>query len=82
MAKTVISQKYQVVIPKEIRDKTALYEGQEMYVYSVGTSIMLSPLPKSRSEKMLGLGIDIWKNIDPLEYIRQERLGWDKKNVS
>jgi len=51
--KTTVSQKYQVVIPKEI--------------------------PRSYSEKMLGLGQEIWKNIDPLEYIRQERSSWDKK---
>ena len=79
MIKATISQKYQVVIPKEIREKTKIVEGQEMYVYSIGNSIVMSPSPKSYSEKMLGLGQEIWKNIDPLEYIRQERVGWDKK---
>jgi len=82
MAKATISQKYQVVIPKEIREKTAIKEGQEMYVYSAGNSIILSPLPKSHSEKMLGLGQEMWKDVDPLEYIRQERLDWDKKYAS
>ena len=79
MAKTTISQKYQVVIPKEIREKTTIKEGQEMYVYCIGNSIILSPSPKSYSEKMLGLGQGIWKDIDPLEYIRRERTDWDKK---
>jgi AbrB family looped-hinge helix DNA binding protein len=79
MAKTTISQKYQVVIPKEIRRKIKISEGQELHVYSVGNSIIMSPSPKSYSEKMLGLGQEIWKNIDPLEYIRRERAGWDKK---
>jgi len=79
MAKTTISQKYQVVIPKEIREKTPIKEGQEMYIYSVGNSIILSPLPKSYSEKMLGLGQAMWKDIDPLEYILKERSEWDKK---
>jgi AbrB family looped-hinge helix DNA binding protein len=79
MVKTTVSQKYQVVIPKEIREKTTIKEGQEMYVYSMGSSIVLSPLPKSYSEKMLGLGQEIWQDIDPLIYIRQERADWDKK---
>ena len=79
MTKTTVSQKYQVVIPKEIREKTSIKEGQEMYVYCIGGSIMLSPSPKSYSEKMLGLGQEIWKDIDPLEYIRQERVNWDRK---
>lgn len=79
MVKTTVSQKYQVVIPKEIRDKAVIKEGQEMYVYSIGKSIILTPLLPNRSERMLGLGQETWKDIDPLEYIRQERLNWDKK---
>lgn len=82
MLKTTISQKYQVVIPKAIREKTKLLEGQEMYVYAVGDSIIMSPSPKSYSKKMLGLGQEIWKGVDPLEYIRQERADWDKKHAS
>lgn len=77
MAKTTVSQKYQVVIPKEVRERTTIKEGQEMRVYSLGNSIILSPLPESYSKKMLGLGREIWRGMDPLEYIRQERAGWD-----
>jgi AbrB family looped-hinge helix DNA binding protein len=79
MAKTTVSQKYQVVIPKEIREKIAIKEGQEMYVYGVGNSIVMSPSPKSYSEQMLGLGQDIWKGVDPLDYIRRDRSSWGKK---
>lgn len=78
MAKTTISQKYQVVIPKEIRQKVQVKEGQELHVYSLGNSILMSPSPISYSKKMLGLGQDVWKNIDPLEYIQHERAGWYK----
>lgn len=78
MSETTISPKYQVVIPKEVRRQLKIQEGQRWYVYSVGDSIVLSPRPESYTTKMLGLGKDIWKGIDPLEYIRRERAGWTK----
>jgi len=43
MARTRVSPKYQVVIPKEIRDRHGLKPGQEMQVISKGNSITLIP---------------------------------------
>lgn len=79
MSETTISPKYQIVIPKEVREKAKIKEGQKLNVYSLGDSIVLTPKPKNYTEKMLGLGKEIWKNVDPLEYIRRERADWDKK---
>lgn len=78
MPETTISSKYQVVIPKEVRHKLNIKKGQRLQVYPLGDSIVLTPKPESYTAKMLGLGKDIWKGIDPLEYIRQERAGWAK----
>lgn len=79
MSTTTITQKYQVVIPKLIRDEAKLKEGQKLHVYTIGGSVVLSPTPKSFAEKMSGLGKEIWKNVDPLEYIRKERASWNKQ---
>jgi AbrB family looped-hinge helix DNA binding protein len=43
MAKTRVSPKYQVVIPKEIRERHRLRPGQEMQVISKGDVITLVP---------------------------------------
>lgn len=43
MAKTRISRGYQVVIPKEIRERHGLKPGQEMQVISKGDVIVLVP---------------------------------------
>ncbi len=43
MARTRVSSKYQVVIPKEVRDRHGLKPGLEMQVISKGTSIILVP---------------------------------------
>lgn len=44
MAKVIISPKYQVVIPKEVRSKTRLKKGQEMTVLAKGDVIYLVPV--------------------------------------
>lgn len=43
MARTKISPKYQVVIPKEIRERLDLRPGQQMQVISKGGVITLVP---------------------------------------
>jgi AbrB family looped-hinge helix DNA binding protein len=43
MAKTRVSPKYQVVIPKEIREGLSLRPGQDMQVIRKGNIIMLVP---------------------------------------
>jgi AbrB family looped-hinge helix DNA binding protein len=43
MARTRISPKFQVVIPKEIRERHGLRPGQEMQVISKGGTITLVP---------------------------------------
>ncbi len=43
MARTRVSSKYQVVIPKEIRDELGLRPGQELRVVAKGGLITLVP---------------------------------------
>ncbi|HYC90106.1 MAG TPA: AbrB/MazE/SpoVT family DNA-binding domain-containing protein [Thermoanaerobaculia bacterium] len=43
MAKTRVSPKYQVVIPKEIREGLSLRPGQDLQVIRKGNVIMLVP---------------------------------------
>jgi len=43
MARTVVSTKFQVVIPKDIREETGLRKGQAFQVISKGGVISLVP---------------------------------------
>jgi len=43
MARTRVSSKYQVVIPKEVRERHSVKPGMEMQVISKGISIILVP---------------------------------------
>ena len=46
MAQTTVSSKYQVVIPKEIRERLGLRPGHKLSVLDKGGVIYLLPLPE------------------------------------
>lgn len=78
MTTTKVSDKYQIVIPKTVRNKLMIKKGQKLISYIIGTHLVLSPESSSYSARLAGLGKKLWKNIDPVEYIRKERQGWEK----
>lgn len=78
MKTTLVSDKYQVVIPKEIREKLAIKRGQKLVTYVSGAYLIMHAQTTNYTKKLSGLGKDLWKNIDPIEYIRQERMQWLK----
>ena len=43
MTQVIVSPKYQVVIPKEVRKKMALHKGQRMTVMAKGDIIIFMP---------------------------------------
>jgi AbrB family looped-hinge helix DNA binding protein len=49
MATVTVSPKYQVVIPKELREKLKLKPGQKLFVYALEGSIRMEP-PRSIKE--------------------------------
>lgn len=79
MTKTKISDKYQVVIPKILREQLLLKRGQKLITYILDSHIIMIPESKNYTESMAGLGKEIWRGIDPIEYVRKERQEWEKK---
>lgn len=79
MAKTKMSSKYQVVIPKAVRKKAGLIDGQVLDVYPLeGGGVVLMPKVDMQwpDDYVVALK-DVWKDIDVAEYIRNERDSWD-----
>lgn len=62
MATTTISPKYQVVIPKDVREKLHLKSGQKMTVVTKGGVVYLIPERPIESFKGFLKGMDV-KNI-------------------
>lgn len=83
MAKSRLSRKYQIVVPKEVREKLNLQAGNEVVVYPVDEQrAMIVKQPKSYADALEGLGQEVWRALGGTEkYIKQERASWDKKLV-
>lgn len=78
MPLTKVSGKYQVVIPKKVRDKARIKEGQELNVYVLEEGILLTP-KKKWPEDYIGSQKDIWQNVDVAKYLAEERDSWSRK---
>ncbi len=79
MPLTKVSHKFQVVIPKEVRESLGISQGDNLEVYGKNHKIIMK---KSKVKKPLtlrnlkGLGKEIWKEIDIENYIKKERESW------
>ena len=82
MNQTLISTKYQVVIPKEVRKKIKLEPGQKLNVNVAGDQIILSPTqtskklnwPEDHLKKLKGL----WKSTSDIDkYLEEEDKSWE-----
>lgn len=58
MAHTTISSKYQVVIPKEIRERVGLKPGQRLSVIATGRGVHLVPVPSLEELRGIARGAD------------------------
>ncbi len=79
MPLTKVSHKFQVVIPKEVRELLGITKGDTLEVYGKNNELVMK---KSEIEKPLslrnlkGLGKEIWIDIDIEDYIKKERESW------
>ena len=71
-----VSSKYQIVIPREAREKLDLKAGDKLIIKANNEKITIYPQPKSYAKYSLGLGKEIWQGIDATEYVKKERQTW------
>lgn len=58
MTRVKVSPKFQVVIPKEIRDEIKLKPGQELQVIHIGDRLELIPIKDIKEYRGIFKGID------------------------
>ena len=76
---TKVSHKFQVVIPKEIRELLCISKGDTLEVYAKDHEVIMkkSDVKKPFSLRELrGLGKEIWEDVDVEDYIKKERDSW------
>lgn len=71
-----VSSKYQIVIPLEVRKKINLKSGDRLIIKANDDKIVIYPQPKNYAKYALGLGKEIWQDIDATEYVQRERKTW------
>lgn len=75
---TEIRSRYQITIPEEIRTRAKLNVGDSLLWQYDETrqEIVVIPKPKSFSDKLWGLGKEIWEPETGDDYIHEERTKW------
>lgn len=82
MNQTIVSTKYQVVIPRLVRNKIKVKPGQKMNIYLSGGQIILSPELKKHNlswphEHLIRLQ-NPWLDEVEGKYLDEERNSWEK----
>ena len=79
-ATTKLSHKYQVVIPKQVRERMQLKAGMTVVIHSLDEQhAVLVKHPEDYLQALRGLGKDMWRALGGgTRYIHQERATWDR----
>lgn len=82
MGSTVkVSNKNQIVVPAHARKELGIEPGDQLLVVVRDGAVWLFPRPESFADALVGLGHEVWEDIDTDEYIRHEREAWEASNV-
>ena len=78
-----LSQKYQIVVPRGIREKMKLEAGARLSIHLVDEKrAIIVKYPKNYVEAMQGLGKDVWRKLGGTRrYIKQERALWSRRSA-
>jgi AbrB family looped-hinge helix DNA binding protein len=79
MSVAKIGKRGTLIIPAEIRKKIGLKEGDDVLIEvdEKGTIHMLKR-PLNFSQALQNLHAQIWENVDPVQYVKEERASWEK----
>lgn len=72
-----ISNKFQVVIPKEIRQRLKLQPHDTLFFLLDGDTIIIRPKPKSFTKTLRGLHKAVWVDVDVDTWLNEERAAWE-----
>jgi AbrB family looped-hinge helix DNA binding protein len=78
MERVKVSSKHQIAVPSTARKQLRIKAGDYLLVDVREGSIMLIPEPQSHSRELRGLHSEIWRDIDPVEYVKDLRMDKDE----
>lgn len=71
-----ISDKYQVVIPKEVRQLLKLQPRDTLLFLIDGESVIIRPKPTNFTQTLRGLHKQVWP-ADVEQWLAEERAAWE-----
>lgn len=74
---TKISSKYQVVLPKPVREALGLRTGDSLLFLVDGDTVLLRPRPANFTAALRGLHREAWAGVDLDTWLGQERSAWE-----
>ena len=72
---TQVSTKYQVVIPKLIREALGIQPHDSLLFVISGDTVIVRPRPASLTAALRGLHAELWP--DPDTWLEEERSAWE-----
>lgn len=82
-AESKISEKYQVVVPQQIRKELGLRRGLKLRWTSLSNRQVIVEVPqkptKGWAKRLRGLGKETWNGVDAQGYIDELRNEWNER---
>jgi AbrB family looped-hinge helix DNA binding protein len=73
MLSVKVSAKNQIAVPSAARRQLGIEPGDRLSVEVTDDAIVLRLRPEHPSERLRGLGASVWKDKDPVKYVRDLR---------
>lgn len=80
MPSVKVSTKHQIAVPSEARHRLGIRAGDRLEVEIGDDAIILRKRPARASDRLRGLGAEVWRGVDPVEYVRELRSEWDDRS--
>lgn len=74
-----VSSKYQIVIPKRVREALGLRPGDRLLLAFEDGKVVMRLRPRSYAQHLRGLHKEVWQGLDATEYVREERASWARE---
>ena len=78
MQSVKVSSKRQISLPSAACRELGIAAGDRLSVEIRDGELVLRPRPARASERLWGLGKEIWEGVDPVEYVRALRDEMDR----
>ena len=78
MLSAKVSTKHQIAIPSEARRKLGIEPGDRLSVEITDDSLVLRLRPSRPSDRLRGLGRQVWQGSDPVKRVRRLRDASDR----